>query len=170
MAGRYAEAVAMADHLLRTTGARPRATAFILHNKAAALTSLGRYDEAHEAARLAFQTMPAVAHFLITTCALGAAREGRLTDAAVLHGCGCRIREQNHEASDAWEAGAIAETAARLKSGLGAAQCSELQKLGAAMSASEVLAIKAFPRVPAPRPMAALPAVAPGRGSSVGST
>jgi predicted ATPase len=169
MAGRYAEAVATADRLLRSTGSRPRATAFILHNKAAALISLGQCDEAYEAARLAFQTMPSVAHFLIATFALGAAQEGRLTDAAVLHGCGCRIREVNHEALDAWEAGAIAETAARLESGLNATQCAELLKLGAAMSASEVLAIKAFPRVRAHRAMAASPAVAPSRGTSVGA-
>lgn len=154
MAGRYAEAVETADRLLRSTSSRPRATAFILHNKAAALVSLGRYADAYETARLAFQAMPAVGHFLITTFALGAALEGRLTDAAVLHGCGCHIREENHEAPDAWEAAAIAETAARLQAGLSAAQLADLLKLGAAMSASEALAIKAFPQAISSRALA----------------
>ncbi len=168
MAGRHAEAVATADLLLLSTGPRPRANAFILHNKAAALISLGRCDEAYESACLAFQTMPAVAHFLIDTFALGAAQEGRLADAAVLHGCGNRIREENHEAPDAWEASAIAETAARLEAGMSATQLAELIKLGATMSASEVLAIKVFPRERGARAMASSPADVPSRASSVG--
>ena len=169
MAQRFEEAVHTADHLLSTVGARPRAMAFILHNKAAALVSMGRYEEAYDAALLAFQIMPAVGHFLITTFALGAAREGRLSDAAVLHGCGCRIRDVNHEALDAWEAAATAETAERLRSGLGASQYEELQKLGAAMTAGEVLAIKAFPRVQRLLATAASREIAPDRVSSVGT-
>lgn len=168
MAGRYDETVETADRLLASTGLRSRANAFILHNKAAALISLGRFDEAYESARQAFQCMPAVAHFLIDTFALSAAQEGRLADAAVLHGCGCRIRDENHEAPDAWEARAVAETAARLEAGIGAMQRAELLKLGAAMSASEVLTIKVFPRGQGVRTKAASPADAPGRASSVG--
>ena len=168
MAGRYDETVETADRLLASTGLRSRANAFILHNKAAALISLGRFDEAYESARQAFQCMPAVAHFLIDTFALAAAQEGRLADAAVLHGCGSRIRDENHEAPDAWEARAIAETAARLEAGIGTTQHAELLKLGAAMSASEVLAIKVFPRGQGGRTRAASPADAPGRASSAG--
>lgn len=170
MTGQYAEAVATADRLLRSTGLRPRATAFILHNKTAALVSLGRYAEAYEAGRQAFQTMPAVAPFLVAAFALGAAQEERLSDAALLHGCGCRIRTENHEAPDAWEAWAITDTAARLERGMSGAQCAELMKMGAAMSASEALAIKVFPRAQASRSMAALPRVAPGPLTSVGSS
>lgn len=170
MARRYDEAVTTADQLLRATGVRPRATAFILHNKAAALISLGRVDEAYETGRLAFQTMPAVAHFLVAAFALGAALEGRLTDAALLHGCGCRIRDENHEAPDAWEAWAIANTALQLQRGMSEAQCTELMKLGAAMSASEVLTIKVFQHAPGGRSRAASPRVAPDQGTSVDAT
>jgi len=166
IAGRYKEAVDTCDRLLRPTGQRPRANAFILHNKAAALIALGRGDEACESARLAFQTMPAVAHFLIDTLAFGAAQEGRLADAAVLLGCGNRIREENHEVPDVWETRAISETLARLESELDPKQLAELLKLGAAMSPSEVLAIKVFPR--SRRSMAAHAAGAPGPVSSVG--
>lgn len=168
VAGRYEEVVDTADRLLRASGQRPRANAFILHNKTAALISLGRGDEACGSARLAFQTMPAVAHFLIDTCAFGAAQEGRLADAAVLHGCGSRVREENHEVPDAWEARSIADTAARLQSGLDPAQLSELVKLGASMSTSEVLEIKVFPRALRARAMALPAAAVPGPVSSVG--
>lgn len=169
IARRYEEVVDTADRLLRASGQRPRANAFILHNKAAALISLGRGDEACESARLAFQTMPAVAHFLIDTCAFGAAQEGRLADAAVLHGCGNRVREENHEVPDAWEASSIADTAARLQSGLAPGQLTELLKLGASMSTSEVLEIKVFPRALRCRAMALHGAGVPGPASSVGA-
>jgi predicted ATPase len=168
IARRYEEVVDTADRLLRFGGQRPRANAFTLHNKACALISLGRVDEACEAARLAFQAMPAVAHFLVDSFAFGAAKEGRLADAALLLGCGNRVREENHEVSDEWEAKAIADTVALLESGLNPEQLRELLKLGAAMSTTELLEIKVFARARQRRATAARAAGVPGPMSSVG--
>lgn len=167
-AERYAELVATADQALLDAGSRPRATAFILHNQAAALISLGRFDEARDAARRAFQSMPAVAHFLVATFALCAVREGRLADAAMLHGCGSRIREEKHEGLDAWETRAIAETGDQLEAALGAAALGELMKMGAALSAHEALAIKVLARAQGSPARGVLPAAEPGPVFSVG--
>lgn len=146
LSGRYLETVTTADRLLLSSSCPPRASAFILHNKAAALIALNRHDEAYEAARKAFHAMPSVAHFLVDSCALAAVREGRFADAAVLHGCGSHLREEIHEEPDGSEARAIAETSLTLAREMNRAQREELMALGAAMTASEVLAIKVFTR------------------------
>jgi len=168
IAGRDAEVVQTADHLLRSQAQPNRAHAFILHNKAVALIRLGRTAEAYEPARLAFQAMPGVAHFLVDAFAFAAVREGRFADAAILHGCGDRIREERHEKPDVSEARAIAETRTVLADALGDAQLGELMALGAAMSAVEALAIKVFPREPRWGATGAPPAVARDPKSSLG--
>jgi hypothetical protein len=168
IAGRNAEALRVADHLLQASVRPHRARAFILHNKAVALIRMDRSGEAYALARQAFQAMPGVAHFLVDTFALAAVREGRFADAAILHGCGVRIREGLREKPDVSEAAAIAETAQGLQEALGALQLAELMELGAAMSATDVLAIKVFPREQRPGATAAAPAAARDRSSSLG--
>lgn len=168
IAGRNAEAVATADHLLRVSGHLSRARAFILHNKAVALIRMGRHEDAYEVARLAFEAMPGVAHFLVDAFALVAVREGRFTDAALLHGCSTRIRVALHEQPDTSEADAIAETTARLESAFSDAELAELMELGATMSATEALAIKVFSRDRLARSRVAAPTTAPGPSSSLG--
>jgi len=168
VAGRFPEVVATTDRLLRSVGHLPRATAFMLHNKAAALIRMGAFEDAYATGYLAFQAMPAVARFLVDTFAFGAMREGRLADAAVLHGCGTRLRRERHEHPDVSEAAALAETEARLRAGMGDAQREELMALGAAMAAHEALAIKVFPRAVPLRARDAPPASARDPASSLG--
>ncbi len=145
IARRHEETVAVADEWLRSANRLPRACAFIQHNKALALIRLGRFDEAYEPGQQAFQTMPAVASFLVDTFALAAVLEGRPADAAVLHGCGTRWREDRESGPDVAEADSIAETADRLKRTMTATELAELMALGSTMSPNEVLAIKVFP-------------------------
>lgn len=144
--GSNEEAAATATRLLATGKRLPRARAVILHNQALALIRLGRIEEAYTPGRLAFHAMPSIAHFLVDLFALAAAREGRLADAAVLSGCGTRIRQERHEQPDLSEAMAIDETAALLQQGIPVSQLAELMQIGATMSAVEALMIKVFPR------------------------
>ena len=168
IAGRNAEVVTAAERLLASGIHLPRAIAFILHNKAAALIQLGCVDDAREAARLAFQAMPAVAYFLVDSFALAAAREGHFADAAVLHGCGSRIRQDKSHQPDTSESAAIAETAARLEREMSPLQRTELMKLGSTMTASEALDIKVFAREPRGLATDASPAAARDPLSSLG--
>lgn len=170
IAGQFGEAVETADRLLQAPARHPRATAFILHNKAAALISLGRVVEAYAPARRAFQTMPSVGHFLVDTFALGALKEGRLADAALLHGCGAHVREELHEEPDSWECDAIAETAARLAAGMTDAERLELMRMGAAMSVADALEIMVFAREPGARATAPTPSSARDPSSSLDLT
>ena len=168
VAGRYGEVVETADRLLAAVAHLPRASAFMLHNKAAALIRMGRFDDAYLPGYQAFQTMPAVARFLVDTFAFAAVREGRLADAAVLHGCGTRFRRELHAQLDVSEAEALAETESRLLADMGQAQRDELMALGAAMAAHEALRIKVFPRLAGHRATAAAPAGARDPASSLG--
>lgn len=144
VAGRHADVVAAAERAVARHARAHRACACMLLNKTTALIRLGRQGEAQEAAQQAFRLMPAVAPSLVDAFALAAARDGRLTDAAVLHGCGEHIRATLSHAPDRAEAASIAETVDHLCAGLPAAQLHELMALGAAMRASEALMIKVF--------------------------
>lgn len=168
VAGRHAEVVTTTDRLLRSVGHLPRASAFMLHNKAAALIREGRFDDAHLAGHQAFQAMPAIARFLVATFAFGAVREGRLADAAVLHGCGARYLRELHEQLDVSEAAALAETEARLKADMSASQLDELMSLGAAMAAHEALEIKVLARARTVQARGGRAEVSQGRVTSVG--
>ncbi|OYU68475.1 MAG: hypothetical protein CFE45_42545, partial [Burkholderiales bacterium PBB5] len=144
VAGRHAEVVATADRALVRHSRAHRACACMLLNKTTALIRLGRVAEAEAAARQALRMMPAVAPSLVDAFALAAAREGRLADAAVLHGCGEHTRGVLSHAPDRAEAASIAETAECLDAGMPEAQRRELMALGAAMRGIEALAIKVF--------------------------
>lgn len=165
VAGRLAEVVSATERAVARHGRAHRACACMLLNQTTALVRLGRHADAQQAAQRALRLMPAVAPSLVDAFALAAARDGRLADAAVLHGCGEQIRAALSHAPDRAEAASIAETAERLQAGLAAAQLAELMALGAAMRADEALAIKVFPRRP---PAMAWPAAAAAGPASSG--
>ncbi len=167
IAGRAEDAVAVALRLMPSRTTLPRAHAIVEHNLALALIRLGRVQEAHGHARSAYRSMPGIAHFLVDAFALVAAREGRYTDAAVLHGCGSSARRARDEQPDHSEAAAIAETASLLQQGLSDAECQELCRIGEAMSPAEALTIKVFASPPPASATAAASTGFPGRSSSL---
>ena len=146
----------------------PRVRAAVLHNEVLALIRLGRLEDAYAPASLAFQAMPHAGHFLIDSFALAAAREGRCADAAILHGCATRIRQERCEQPARAEAESIEETATLLSQALDAPRHAELMRLGAAMSVAEVLTIKVFQRGRRDPAMDGTPASAPDPLPSLG--
>ena len=165
--GSNEEAADTAYALLALTTKLPRARAMNLTNLVLALVRLGRSREAYEPARLAFQVMPGVAHLLLCSFALAAARENRLADAAMLYGCASRIRQDRHELPDLSDEASIAETAARLAAGFDPQQQEQLMRLGATLSAAEALTIKVFPGEFMTEPTVAAPAAAPDPATSL---
>lgn len=144
VAGRNDEVVAATELAVARHARAHRACACMLLNQTTALVRLGRHPDAVQAAHRAFRLMPAVAPSLVDILALAAVRDGRLADAAVLHGCGEQIRATLSHAPDLAEAASIAETRERLTAGMEPAERAELMALGAAMRASDALAIKVF--------------------------
>jgi predicted ATPase len=167
IAGRHADVVAMAAQGFASDIELPRARSALHHNHVLALVRLGRTAEAYAPARAAFLAMPSSAHFLIDNFALAAAREGRLGDAAVLHGCGQRVRHERNEKSDLAEAAAIAETLALLEQGMPAAELDAMRRFGEGLSAAEALTIKVFAARGTAPARDAPPAVERGRASSM---
>ena len=170
VAGRHAEVVTATERAVARHARAHRACACMLLNQTTALVRLGRHSEAELAAQRALRLMPAVAPSLVDAFALAAARDGRLADAAVLHGCGAHIRATLSHAPDRAEAASIAETLERLQAGMDPSACEELMALGAAMRASEALAIKVFDRSPPSHQPArgGLAAAPAGPASSIG--
>jgi hypothetical protein len=144
IAGRNEEAAETAVRLMPSRDRLPRAHSIVQNNLTLALIRLGRAGQAYAPARESYASMPGIAHFLVDTFALAAAREGRFEDAAVLHGCGNRARQERDEQPDRSEEAAISQTQALLQQGLAAAECDEFCRLGAAMSPDEALRIKVF--------------------------
>jgi predicted ATPase/DNA-binding winged helix-turn-helix (wHTH) protein len=151
VAGRHADVITATNRAVARHMHAHRACACMLLNKTTALIRLGRSAEAQEPARRAFRLMPAVAPSLVDAFALAAARDGNLTDAAVLHGCGNQIRRLFSHEPDPAEADTIAQTATCLHAGLPAPEAQELMALGGAMAAHEALAIKVFSVASTPR-------------------
>ena len=135
----YELAVDTIRGLLESTEKYPRAHGLLQQNLALALIQLGRTAEAYEPGRRAFVAMPAVGHHLAFTFALGAAREGRLADAAVLYGCVTRYREERHGQADRSEADAIAAMRPILDAGLSPQRLAERMRDGRAMSIAQAL-------------------------------
>ena len=146
-AGRFREAVDTAHQLLHLYGEANRACAFILHNMTFALIRLGRFEEAREAAQRSFRAMPSVAHYLVAAFALGATMEGRMADAAVLHGCAAQARRRLNLHLKDEEARSIIETQDHLVQSLPQEILYELTALGAATTPSDALALKVFSRL-----------------------
>lgn len=166
--GRLPEAVTAIERAVVRHARAYRACACMLLNQTTALVRLGRHAEAERAAQHAFRLMPAVAPQLVDAFALAAARDGRLGDAAVLHGCGEHIRAALSRAPDPAEAASVGETVGRLDSGMAPAQRAELMALGAAMGPGEALAIKVFGRAAPGRPAMDAPAEAAADPASSG--
>jgi hypothetical protein len=138
---RFGEVVSFAQRFLDAGEYRPRVRGLILHNQALALVQLGRAREAHAPARAALRALPASTYVVAGTFALAAARDGRLREAALLAGYEERVRREHDERPDPAEADAIAETAARLRDGLGAERVDELKQIGAGLSPTDLLAL-----------------------------
>lgn len=143
--GRFDEAVEACQRYVDAGEFRPRVKAQILINQVLALVQLGRTAEAHEPARTALRALPNATYLVVGNFAVGAAREGRFLEAALMSGYCDRIRRERDERPDPAEAAAIAETAARLSAALTADRLDELLRSGSAMSASDVLAIAVPP-------------------------
>jgi len=119
----------------------PRARALILNNLAQALIELGRFAEAHAAARAALTALPSLVAMVIDVFASAALKQERQADAAVLHGFGDRLRADRDQAPDLAEAATIAATRAQLEAAFSAARLEELCRIGASLSSAEALAL-----------------------------
>ena len=138
---RFAEAAELAASYIEAGEALPRARALILNNLAQALIELGRFAEAHAAARAALTALPSLVAMVIDVFASAALKQGRQADAAVLHGFGDRLRADRDQAPDLAEAATIAATRAQLEAAFSAARLEELCRIGAALSSAEALAL-----------------------------
>ena len=136
---RFDDVVASAQRFLDAGEFRPRVRGLILLNQALALVQLGRAREAQGAARAALRALPSSSYVVAATFALAAARDGRLSEAALMTGHAERARRERDERPDPAEADAIAETAALLREGLAAERLNELMQIGADLSAADLI-------------------------------
>ena len=138
---RFADAAELAARYIEAGEALPRARALILNNLAQALIELGRFAEAHAAARAALTALPSLVAMVIDVFASAALKQERQADAAVLHGFGDRLRADRDQAPDLAEAATIAATRAQLEAAFSAARLEELCRIGASLSSAEALAL-----------------------------
>ena len=136
---RYADVVEQATLYLAAPCAYPRITALLLLNQSLALVRLARADEARRAARAALRALPGAAHWVVATFALATAFEGRLYDAALLHGYAASVRGRRDERPDPAEADAIDETLHALQTRLASDRLAVLLAEGAALHEDEAL-------------------------------
>ena len=95
---RFDDVVASAQRFLDAGEFRPRVRGLILLNQALALVQLGRAREAHGAARAALRALPSSSYVVAATFALAAARDGRLSEAALMTGYAERARREGTNA------------------------------------------------------------------------
>lgn len=138
---RFAEAAELAARYIEAGETLPRARALILNNLAQALIELGRFAEAHQAAKAALMALPSLVAMVIDVFARAALKQGRQADAAVLHGFGHRLRADRDQVPDLAEAATIAATQAQLEAVFSVARLEELRQMGAALSTAEALAL-----------------------------
>jgi predicted ATPase/DNA-binding winged helix-turn-helix (wHTH) protein len=136
VAGRFAEVARVAQQYIDAGEARPRARAFILANQAEASMQLGQVDAALESVRGAMRAYPDAMYLVADTLALGAFRQGRAEDAAMLMGYIEAVRRDRSQIPDPAEAKVHAEIGARLREALPADVLEHLQRSGAGMSGS----------------------------------
>ncbi len=134
-------AAAMAAEVIEAGEFRPRLQGLLLSNHALALVQLGHNDRARVAARAALRAFPGLAHVVINSLALAAARDGQLEDAAMMFGHVLSVRQSRDEHADPAEAVVAAETMHRLAEGLSARRMNELMGAGAAMAVADLLAM-----------------------------
>lgn len=138
---RFDDTIEFAHRFLAEGEPRPRLRALLLINQMLALVQTGRVDAARHAASEAMQAFPQAAHYVAVAFALANSRVGNLVDAALIHGYAHRAWAERGSRSDAAEATAMTETAARLSASLSSERLAELMAVGAALSRSEMLAI-----------------------------
>ena len=138
---RFAEVAELAASYIEAGEVLPRARALILNNQAQALIELGRFAEAHEAARSALTVLPSLVAMVIDVFASAALKQGRPADAAVLHGFGHRQRAARDQVPGRAEAATIAATRGQLETVFGVERLEELCGMGAALSIAEALAL-----------------------------
>jgi tetratricopeptide (TPR) repeat protein len=138
---RFADVADLAARYIAAGEVLPRARALILNNQAQALIELGRFAEAHEAARAALTALPSLVAMVIDVFASAALKQGRLANAAVLHGFGLRLRADRDQVPGRAEAATIAATSRQLEATFGAERLDELCSIGAALSTAEALAL-----------------------------
>jgi len=119
----------------------PRARALILNNRAQAMIELGRFDEAHEAARAALTALPGLVAMVIDVFARAALAQGLRVNAALLHGFGHRLRGDRDQVPGRAEAATIAATRTQLQAVFSAERLEELCRMGAGLSTAEALAL-----------------------------
>jgi predicted ATPase/DNA-binding winged helix-turn-helix (wHTH) protein len=138
---RFADVADLAARYIAAGEVLPRARALILNNQAQALIELGRFAEAHEAARAALTALPSLVAMVIDVFASAALKQGRLANAAVLHGFGLRLRADRDQVPGRAEAATIVATSRQLEATFGAERLDELCSIGAALSTAEALAL-----------------------------
>jgi predicted ATPase/DNA-binding winged helix-turn-helix (wHTH) protein len=141
VARRFEEAVEVAQRYVDAGGLRPRTRAIVLANQAEALMQLGRVDAALDAVRTALRAYPNAINTVADTLTLGAIRQGRPRDAALLIGYIDRERRERDRLADPAEAALNAENDAWLRKALPADELDRLRQVGAAMSGAELLAL-----------------------------
>ena len=100
----------------------------------------GRVDAALDAVRTALRAYPNAINTVADTLTLGAIRQGRPRDAALLIGYIDHDRRKRDRLADPAEAALNAENDALLRKALPANELARLREAGAAMSGTEVLA------------------------------
>jgi predicted ATPase/DNA-binding winged helix-turn-helix (wHTH) protein len=138
---RFAAVAELAARYIEAGEVLPRARALILNNQAQALIELGRFEEAHEAARAALTALPSLVAMVIDVFASAALKQGREVNAAVLHGFGHRLRADRDQVPGRAEAATIAGTRSLLEATFDAERLDELCRMGAALSTAEALAL-----------------------------
>ena len=141
VARRFEEAVEVAQRYVDAGDLRPRTRAIVLANQAEALMQLGRVDAALDAVRTALRAYPNAINTVADTLTLGAIRQGRPRDAALLIGYIDRERRERDRLADPAEAALNAENDAWLRKALPADELARLRQAGAAMSGAELLAL-----------------------------
>ena len=138
---RFEDVIAAVQRFLDDGELPPRVQSLILSNQALALVRLGRTSEAYGPARAALRALPSSTCGIVDTFALAATNEGRMVDAALMAGYAARLRRERDESPDPAEAASIADSVARLGDRLAADRLDELMRVGASMSAVDILAL-----------------------------
>lgn len=137
--GQFEELVEATDRMLQAGEPIVRIRAVMCCNRAHALVSLNRIEEAKSSAQAALRAWPGYAHLILDLFAMVALQNGRSEEAALMAGCSGRIKRER-DLHDKSKAPIIFETLERLDRELGQQRAVELLQQGAGMPTSDVLA------------------------------
>ena len=138
--GRFEELVETTDRMLEAGEPIVRIRAVMCCNRAHALVSLNRIEEAKSSAQAALRAWPGYAHLILDLFAVVALQNGRGEEAALMAGCSARIKRER-DLHDKSKATIIFETLERLDRELGQQRAAELLHQGAGMPTLDVLAL-----------------------------